>query len=249
MDKVAVIEPPDWFSLKRYEEINLWDDETLFWQLNERRAALIEVYRPEFESNSIVADAIEQSFERAPIFYIHNSAADSKVLHSGKSRFGDHKGGHQGLLIKQMSVVDILELGGAIKHADQSVPLHEALASRGSLGKHTYLKINPRSRKKELIEEFEIWLDRFKATQGDPDGTKTTKQKIREKLFELNIVPYLDLCIWEGLYNLTFNHAELVRCVLPDSDTGSVEPLIAKLNGRCKDVLSENFLSSLRSSI
>jgi hypothetical protein len=250
VNKVAFTPPPSWFSLKRYEETKLWNDETLFWQINERRAALIEVYRLDFKSNSITADAIERSFERGPIFHIYNTGAGhSKFLHAGKSRFGEHTGGHQGLLIKQMSVLDILEIGGAVMHADQSASLDQVLEGSGSLGKHTYLKINPRSRKKELIEEFEIWLDRFKASYGNPDGTNTTRQKIKEKLFDLNIIPYLDLCLWEDLYHVKLKPEKLVSCVLPDSKTGSMEPLIAKLNRRCEDVLSENFLSSLRTSI
>jgi hypothetical protein len=250
VNRTTIACPPDWFNLEYYEGTKLWDDEMLFWQINERRAALIEVSKPNFDPNSIVADTIEQNFVPGPIFYIFNSVPDkSKLLHAGMSRFGEHKGGHHELLIRQMSVSDIQEIGGAVAHADQSMSLDKALESSGSLGKHTYLKINPRSRKKELIEEFEVWLDRFKASHGDPDGTNTTKQKIKEKLFELNIIPYLDLCIWEDLYQLRLEPEKLVRCVLPDSDTGSMEPLIAKLNRRCEDVLSENFLSSLQTSI
>jgi hypothetical protein len=248
-----------WFDIKTYDCVSTWDDDKLFWQLNERRNALIESDISHKQDSDLTLDMIELALLRKNAeFQIFGRG--TRRLSGGRTIFGEFIGGHQDEVVKSVSSNEIHVLFKFLL-ANPNATLEEAVREKSTIGKHRYVKVNMSANRSLIKEEFSQWLDTAKFEGHNVDDLDSAKEAVREKINTYNIIPYIDLRIWENLNQTKINRSGLVQVLLPappakkgknaDKDKDKVKTLskeTGKLADWARKVLSNSFLASLRTT-
>lgn len=246
-----------WFDIKTYDCVSTWDDDKLFWQLNERRNALIESDISHKQDSDLTLDMIESALLRKNIEF-QILGRGTRRLSGGRTIFGEFIGGHQESVVKSVSSNEIHALFKFLL-ANPNDTLEEAVREKSAIGKHRYVKINMSANRSLIKEEFSQWLDTAKFEGHNVDDLDSTKEAVREKISTYNLIPYIDLRIWENLNQTKINRSELVKVLLPVSsvkkgkstEKNAVKTLskeTEKLADWARKVLSNSFLASLRTT-
>ena len=143
-----------------------------------------------------------------------------------------------------MSNSEVLILAQFVRSKPKAT-LEETVKGKSTIGRHRYVKINMSASRAQIKEEFSQWLDNAKKAGGDTDNQKSKKYAVRNKIIEYNLIPYIDLCIWENLSGISITNRLIAETVRPDS-IESPEKERRKLNTWAAKALSNNFFASLR---
>jgi hypothetical protein len=243
MSKLKSLSKLPWFDMENYACVSTWDDEMLFWQLNERRFMLVESDKTKEIKDDLTIDVITTSLTN-PSSEVNILGRGTKQLSGGQTVFGKFEQGHQDRLVKSMSNSEVLILAQFVRSKPKAT-LEEAVKGKSTIGSHRYVKINMSANRAQIKEEFSQWLDSVKKAGGDIDDLKSKKNAVRNKIIEYNLIPYIDLCIWENLSGIFITNRLIVETVRPDA-IESPEKETTKLNSWATKALSNNFFASLR---
>lgn len=235
----------DWFKIRDYEAFRAWSNEDMFWQLSQRRNALIWEHQGKLDEQSIAGDQVLRAIQRGPVWHLHQE--QKKLLSEGETRFGFCSGGHSDVYVRELTTMDALSLRYHL--ADENPPdmpyseYMEILNDRTE--SYVYVKVNVDAHLEVIKDAFLVWLRQVQKRRpymGEVHETRST-------ILDYQVIPYIDLCLFESITGNHIDRESRADALMAPSDLNK-PPTTNKISERLKKwagvAISDRFLASLR---
>lgn len=219
---------PDWFVLKKYDELNDLSTPAFHFQLHQR----LQLQTWAESDSEITKDQIQTFLEKAPILELPlANTFDQQTTNADR---------YQRSLVKDLSPMRAMDLARRIKpwadeHPNDTV---RELLARDEHKFPEVIEINLDARKSEVMDALKSWVDEHYEKR---EGLGDTLSTIRDKIIFYNSIPYIDLKLWASINKTKITDKKM--SVLLDRD---LEHIQDQTKTYAKTALSPSFINSFR---